>query len=67
MSGDANIYMEQGWFLPRSALSELAAESLDRLVSDAKQSHIADVKLRLGGQDVWREVDWIKYLRKVEA
>jgi len=54
---------EHGWFLPRRSLTELAAQSLDRLIAEANQSHICDVRLRLGGEDVWREADWIKYLQ----
>jgi hypothetical protein len=42
-----------GWFVPRSALTDLATEALERLIADAKQSHIADVKLRFGGKDAW--------------
>ena len=55
-----------GWFLPREALADITVDTLETLIKEAKQSHMVDVKLRLGGKDVWRQADWIKYLKRIK-
>ena len=54
-----------GWFLPRDAVNDLVEVSLNDTIRNAKQSHIADVILRLNGMDYRVQADWIKYMQWV--
>lgn len=51
-----------GWFLPCSSINELQAESITNLISKAKHAHYTNAVLRIGGEDVFFEADWIKHL-----
>lgn len=51
-----------GFWLDSRKLSGLAISGLRDTIIKARHSHIADVILRLNGQDVRLQADWIKYL-----
>lgn len=55
-----------GYYLPRSALSDIAADHLDQLILRAKGSHVCDVTLRLAGREQRYQADWVKYLSRVK-
>ena len=44
-------------------INELQRRSIIRLIERAKQARSADIVLRLNGQDVTIEADWIKHLK----
>jgi len=52
--------------LDSKSINPIVEVTLDKLITMAKQSHIADVVLRFNGKDHRVEADWIKYLEKVD-
>jgi hypothetical protein len=55
------------WILPADCINEPQARSIQRLVRMAKRAHMLDIKVRINGEDVWFEGDWIKWLQAREA
>lgn len=49
--------------IPDEALSSLQKLSIERLIERAKHAHTTDIKMRINGQDLVIEADWIKNLR----
>lgn len=53
---------ETNWILPADAINELQQDSIKELVEAAKRAHFCDVVLRIQGEDVRFEADWLKWL-----
>lgn len=54
------------YVLDTDALSEPALSTFERTLQLSRNSHYTDVVLRVNGEDVRKEADWIKYLELVE-
>ena len=57
---------ESSYFLDKKHINDIQVLSIDDLIKLCKQCHFVDIKLRLNGEDIWRQADWIKHLKKVE-
>lgn len=53
-----------GWFIPASAISALAAQSLDELIRRSMHGGSADLILRVDARESRWQADWIKYMRR---
>lgn len=49
--------------IPDDCLSELVKASLPKTIERAKHAHYTNVVLRINGEDVTVEADWIKYMK----
>ena len=56
----------KGWFLDEKYINEIVKNSLKDTINKAKQSHMVDVILRLNGQNLRMEADWVKYMKQIE-
>jgi hypothetical protein len=52
----------KGWVLPETAVNSIQTVSIKELIRKSKHAHFVDVRLRINGQYVWVEADWIKHL-----
>lgn len=63
----ASKFSESGWFLPRVALTDGAASSLEHLIDKAKRASIVGAVVSPGSPyEIKYEADWVKYLRLVQ-
>lgn len=55
------------WLITDENINSLQVDSIQRLIDRAKHAHMADIKLRINGQDEWYEADWLKHMVKVRT
>lgn len=61
------IKAKKGWFLDEDDISDLALGSLYKTILLAKEASHVDGMFRVNATDVWRQLDWIKYLKRMEV
>lgn len=55
---------EAGWVLNAIDINEFQAKTLDDTIKQSKHAHMTDVDIRINGQNIIREADWIKHLKR---
>ncbi len=48
--------------LPDDSINDLVRKTMKEAINFAKRAHYTNVSIRVGGEDVVMEADWIKYL-----
>ena len=46
-------------------INSIQVNSIQHLIDRAKHAHMADIKLRINGQDEWYQADWIKHITQI--
>jgi hypothetical protein len=52
------------WLITDEKINSLQVDSIQRLIDRARHAHMADIKLRINGQDEWHQADWLKHLTR---
>ena len=52
------------WLITDENINSIQIASIQRLIDRARHAHMADLKLRINGEDEWYELDWLKHLTR---
>lgn len=63
LAADAlDAFVNEGWYLPRHWVNAMQINSINKLISTAKNAHFVDVHMRVNGEKKQFQADWIKHL-----